>query len=1362
MKGIGVLALLLVGFCEFSYATIYHVSINGNDATGDGTSSKPWRTIRHALTKVPANQGHTLQISSGTFIESGFLNVPAGVHIEGAGIDVTIIKAASSLYHPQNTYGDRSRYLMNLSNGNNSTRQVIKGFTLDGSGKQVYGGLIVYNRNNVLVESVAVRDMYYCGIRLWKTNDTRMTKVNVKNCSWGSSSYSMGALIIGDIERVEIDNSHIDEGVGYGLKLDGGQKCWNLKFHHNTVTVNPQGTWKTSSGASAPNIAFELWDGDLRNVEIYDNYIDNILSIVTRNVGQSNGTQKVRIYNNTFDHTQRAGGRGYGVELSISDAEVDHNYFLGGTGGVNHWGEGQNGTVQNWKIHHNVFYRVATGYPTGLITAVRGGINNVHIYNNTVEHSGRGSMHLFEADNGGVARNVRIENNLIINNFSEYVYGEVPKILNLKNGARFENCVVRNNFTDRVTVTALSGVSLSNNLSGNPQITASGARPDPYYRPKAGSPLIDKGVAISGMSYAGSAPDIGAFEYGQSQTTPTNQRPQGAISSPSNNSTFAVGTPIEIRANAADPDGSVSKVEFFAGNTKLGEDTSSPYSFQWNNATAGSYDLTVRVTDNQGATTTSAVVKVTIVGTSNQNPTVTITSPATNSEFPAGSTITFRTNATDSDGTIVKVEFFNRSQKIGEVTTSPFTFNWVNPPVGDNRINAKATDDKGATAMSPTIRVVVLEETNEVPIVALSAPGNNSTHTEGTPITLRAMASDKDGSIKKVEFYQGTTKLGEDTTEPYSLSWANARVGSYTITARATDDKDAVGVSAPLSIHVQAPANQPPVVELTSPKNNATVNAGTISLSATATDPDGAVTKVEFFNGTTKLGEDLSSPYTFTWNNVTPGTYRLTARATDNKSATTTSSTVTITVVQPNKAPTVVITRPVNNATFNQGATITIEVNATDSDGAISKVEFFNGNTKLGEDLSSPYSFQWSNVQPGNYTITARATDNKSATTTSQAVSISVAAANKLPVVQLTSPAQNAKFDRGATITLSASASDSDGSITRVEFYNGSTLLGQDTSSPYSFAWTNAPAGTHTLTAKAIDNRSGVTTSNAVTITVVNPNKAPVVKITKPGNNSVFTAGQTISIEATATDSDGQIAKVEFFNGNTRLGEDASSPYTLDWSNAQPGKYTITARATDNKGATANASVNIEVKEQDFEPVARAGEDIALELPENTVTLKGRGESGNGDIVDYTWVQLDGPTTAEIQPGNDGQAVVTNLAEGVYRFQLTVVDSKGKKAVDIITVRVYPQPITSVELPRIFSPNGDGINDYWEWSNTELFRGSHLVIFNRQGQKIYETTSYDNSWDGTVNGTPLQEDAYYYVITSAQGEVKNGAVRIVR
>ena len=63
-----------------------------------------------------------------------------------------------------------------------------------------------------------------------------------------------------------------------------------------------------------------------------------------------------------------------------------------------------------------------------------------------------------------------------------------------------------------------------------------------------------------------------------------------------------------------------------------------------------------------------------------------------------------------------------------------------------------------------------------------------------------------------------------------------------------------------------------------------------MNLAATASDPDGTVSKVEFFNGATKLGEDTTAPYSFTWNSVTAGNYTLTARATDNQGATTTST----------------------------------------------------------------------------------------------------------------------------------------------------------------------------------------------------------------------------------------------------------------------------------------------------------------------------------------------------------------------------------------------------------------------------------------------------------------------------------------
>src|SRR6476646_1841136 len=98
-----------------------------------------------------------------------------------------------------------------------------------------------------------------------------------------------------------------------------------------------------------------------------------------------------------------------------------------------------------------------------------------------------------------------------------------------------------------------------------------------------------------------------------------------------------------------------------------------------------------------------------------------------------------------------------------------------------------------------------------------------------------------------------------------------------------------------------------------------------------------------------------------------------------------------------------------------------------------------------------------------------------------------VAAANTPPTVSITSPANGATFTAPANITINATASDSDGTVTKVDFYQGTTLLGTDTTSPYSFARNNVAAGTYSLTAKATDNGGAITTSSAVSITVNPP-----------------------------------------------------------------------------------------------------------------------------------------------------------------------------------------------------------------------------------------------------------------------------------
>ncbi len=188
----------------------------------------------------------------------------------------------------------------------------------------------------------------------------------------------------------------------------------------------------------------------------------------------------------------------------------------------------------------------------------------------------------------------------------------------------------------------------------------------------------------------------------------------------------------------------------------------------------------------------------------------------------------------------------------------------------------------------------------------------------------------------------------------------------------------------------------------------------------------------------------------------------------------------------PNQPPQAAITSPADGSILTAG-NIGVTAAASDSDGTVSRVDFFAGATPLGSKTSAPYSVTWAAV-PGTYSLKAVAVDNDGASTTSATVSIRVdpPAANQPPIVSLTAPANGAKFTAPATVVLNASASDSDGTISKVEFYNGTTVLNTDTTSPYSYTWASVPAGTYTVTAKAYDNAGASVSSTGATITVAN------------------------------------------------------------------------------------------------------------------------------------------------------------------------------------------------------------------------------------------------------------------------------------
>ena len=84
----------------------------------------------------------------------------------------------------------------------------------------------------------------------------------------------------------------------------------------------------------------------------------------------------------------------------------------------------------------------------------------------------------------------------------------------------------------------------------------------------------------------------------------------------------------------------------------------------------------------------------------------------------------------------------------------------------------------------------------------------------------------------------------------------------------------------------------------------------------------------------------------------------------------------------------------------------------------------------------------------------------------------------------LTSPSNGARFTSPAKMSLAATASDPDGTVIRVEVFNGATRLGADTTAPYTLQWNTGAAGNYTIIARATDNAGGTATSS-VTITVV-------------------------------------------------------------------------------------------------------------------------------------------------------------------------------------------------------------------------------------------------------------------------------------
>ncbi|HHX8671169.1 chitinase C-terminal domain-containing protein [Vibrio alginolyticus] len=187
---------------------------------------------------------------------------------------------------------------------------------------------------------------------------------------------------------------------------------------------------------------------------------------------------------------------------------------------------------------------------------------------------------------------------------------------------------------------------------------------------------------------------------------PQNEVPTVTLTSPSASASVTAGDVVSLAADAADTDGTVSKVEFFVDGVLVGQATSAPYAASWT-ATEGQHEFSTKAYDDAGAVSTASVVTLTVASAQpgNEAPTVDVALSA--SSIDLGGSVTLTANATDADGTVAKVDFYVAGVLAGTATTAPYTLDVTPSQAGSLSVYARATDDAGATADSAIATLTV-------------------------------------------------------------------------------------------------------------------------------------------------------------------------------------------------------------------------------------------------------------------------------------------------------------------------------------------------------------------------------------------------------------------------------------------------------------------------------------------------------------------------------------------------------------------------------------------------------------------------------------------------------------------------------
>ena len=653
------------------------------------------------------------------------------------------------------------------------------------------------------------------------------------------------------------------------------------------------------------------------------------------------------------------------------------------------------------------------------------------------------------------------------------------------------------------------------------------------------------------------------------QIWPTNDVWTGGVSvsltQPTNGAYYEQApTNLTLQASASSTNGTVLGVAFYHGSTLLGWDAAPPYSLTWNGVGRGRYSLRARAFDSAGGSRTSDPVQVSVDPCYDALDVMLVIDRS--SSMDISNRLDYAKLACSNFvGTLVLPP-----DQAGIVTfDSNVVLNAALTTDGNTLLSALASIDPGAgTYLSNALHVartnlVVSPNTNALRAMIVLTDGEAGDKAEALVEGELAKTNDH------VRIF--TVAIGTEADKSFLSSLASSTNDYF----YSTNGSDLSELFSRIAVKL-CRSNAAPQVSITAPGNGSSFQEGElITLQATATDADSGVAQVVFYRNNALLGwaaAGASNSYSYAWSSAPVGTNTITAVAWDWTGLSRTSSPVVLTVIHP--APTVQWVEPTNGQVLVFSPTnVLLHATASAASGAITNVEFRVGTNSLGSDTTEPFSLVWTNVSAAsNYTLTVIATDSYWARGTNTITNL----VNAMPQVWLLYPTNTGStnlltFREGTNLTLQAVASDSDGSVTNVQFWRGNELIAgvvtTNAVTNFSLTLSNVAAGGYPVTAVARDDRGAVRVSELVVFEVRPSNAAPWVTLTFPATNGTqFNAGADITITAQAGDEDGSVTNVEFFIDGALFGNDTQTPYSITKCCWSSGTHVVVARATDNSG----------------------------------------------------------------------------------------------------------------------------------------------------------------------------------------------------